>query len=147
MSYEYKEMFANLQMDLVPILLPVVRAVHAQRPIRSVQAYALRRIQAPSAHIQLARALVRQDETRRAEHIRPDVHRAPRMLEIVDERDVELVRARGVVELGSAEFLDHRDLVVDAESDHQRNDHAADQVLSVIEVSRARFGGEGIFTS
>ena len=63
------------------------------------------------------------------------MHLAPRKLVLAHETDIELVRAGRVVELGRAELLNHRDLVVDSERCNERDDDTADEILVVAGVA------------
>ncbi len=62
------------------------------------------------------------------------MHRAPRLLEIVDEGKVELVCTGRVGVLARAKLLDKRDLVVDAERDQERDDDTRDEELVATDV-------------
>ena len=112
-------------MKLLIVLFPIIGAIDARAPVRSVETNSLGAFKTPTADVQLTCALVRKDYTGRAEDVRLDVHGTPCQLEVIDKAKVEFVRSSGVVELARAELLDHGDFVVDAKCNDQRNDNAA----------------------
>lgn len=113
-------------MELLEVLLPVVRAVHARTAIGSIEPDALSAVETPAADVQLTAGLVWQNDGRGTEHIRLDVHRSPCQIEVVDEGEVQFVCASGVVEFTRSELFHESDLVVDAESDEKRDYDARD---------------------
>jgi hypothetical protein len=74
-------------------------------------------------------SLVRQYDATRTEYIRLHMHFAPRQFVIVNQADIQLIRASRVVVLRCAPLLKERDLVIDTYSSDERYDEAPNEVL------------------
>lgn len=72
-------------MQLLEILLPVVSPVYSWRAIGGVETNTLRTVETPATNIELARCLVGQNNSSRAEDVRLDVHCPPREVKVIGE--------------------------------------------------------------
>ena len=115
-----------LQLEFIEILLPVIGPIDSRATVGRVETDTERTVKRPTTKHEVPSRTIGKHNSTSTESVGLDVHRAPREVEVVDEREVELVRARRVGELGRAELFDHRNLVVDAEGHDQGHDDASD---------------------
>jgi len=111
------------------IFLPVIGAIDARRTVGGIKSDTERRCERPAANIEDTSPFVWKHDGAGAENIRLDMHFAPSMIKIVDETQVELIRASRVGELRRAAFLEEGDLAVYSDGGKQRRHKAGNEVL------------------
>jgi hypothetical protein len=116
-------------MEVGWIFLPVIGAIDAGRTVGGIKPDAKRRCERPATDIDDTSGFVRKHDGAGAENIRLDMHFAPSTIEIVDETQVELIRASRVGELRRAAFLEEGDLAIYSDGGKQRRHKAGNEVL------------------
>src|SRR5438128_645997 len=111
-----------LEVEDLKVLLPVICTVHTEGTVGSVKSQALGRVERPASDVDLATSLIGENQARSTENVALHMHFAPCLGVVLNETEIELVRARRVGECRCTRLLEEGDLIVNTDGGDERDD-------------------------